>query len=98
MSTNTNIPSPQTIMSIDGVETGGLVVQFLPYDIEGLNLSRSGSIAILQILFPPKKRVYLVDVHILKALAFETPSNKGLTLKSILESEQIPKVFFDVPN
>ncbi|SPO04166.1 uncharacterized protein DNG_06849 [Cephalotrichum gorgonifer] len=67
-------------------------------DIEGVNLSRQGTISILQVFVRPKSRTYLVDIHILGNKAFATPGANGGTLKQILESETIPKVFFDVRN
>lgn len=67
-------------------------------DLEGVNLSRHGSISILQIHVLPHQETYLVDIHSLKEKAFQTASNKGQTLLGILESPHIPKVFFDVRN
>jgi exonuclease 3'-5' domain-containing protein 1 len=67
-------------------------------DIEGINLSRHGSISILQIHVHPTNETYLVDVHTLKDEAFSTSASNGHTLKSILESEEIPKAFFDIRN
>ncbi|KFY91373.1 hypothetical protein V498_05510 [Pseudogymnoascus sp. VKM F-4517 (FW-2822)] len=67
-------------------------------DIEGVNLCRSGSISILQILVLPHDKTYLVDVHVLKDDAFTTVGEEGQTLKDVLESATIPKVFFDVRN
>jgi exonuclease 3'-5' domain-containing protein 1 len=67
-------------------------------DLEGVNLSREGSVSIFQLFISPKRQTYLFDVHILGDLVFSTPSTKGVTLKRILESEAIPKVFFDVRN
>ncbi|KAF2023299.1 hypothetical protein EK21DRAFT_118906 [Setomelanomma holmii] len=67
-------------------------------DLEGVNLSRHGSISILQIHVLPTSKTYLVDVHILKEEAFSTSASNGHTLKSILESEKIPKAFFDIRN
>ncbi|KAL8870165.1 MAG: hypothetical protein Q9174_003726 [Haloplaca sp. 1 TL-2023] len=68
-------------------------------DLEGVNLSRHGSVSILQIYAQPVNRVYLVDVHTLQDQAFSTPGkDNSATLKSILESATIPKVFFDVRN
>lgn len=68
-------------------------------DLEGINLSRHGSISILQVLIPPLDRTYLIDVHALKEKAFLQPaSNGGQTLLDVLELPQIPKVFFDVCN
>ncbi|KPM37920.1 hypothetical protein AK830_g8637 [Neonectria ditissima] len=67
-------------------------------DLEGVSLSRHGSISILTIYVLPERRAYLVDVHTLGAAAFTTASADGTTLKAILESASIAKVFFDVRN
>lgn len=67
-------------------------------DLEGVNLSRQGSISILQLMLYPQNKVHLIDIHVLKAAAFTTPGSGGQTLKSILESPIVPKVFFDVRN
>ncbi|KAK4666161.1 hypothetical protein QC763_608330 [Podospora pseudopauciseta] len=68
-------------------------------DLEGVNLSRHGTISILQIYVLPLRRAYLIDIHILGEKAFSTlSSTTGRTFKDILESETIPKVFFDVRN
>lgn len=68
-------------------------------DLEGVNLSRTGTVSILQIYLLPTNRAYLVDVHTLGHQAFSTRGGAtGHTLKEILESDTIPKVFFDVRN
>lgn len=67
-------------------------------DIEGVNLSRHGSISILQIHILPANETYLVDVHTLGEGAFSTVATNGDTLKSIFESEAILKAFFDIRN
>ncbi|ETN43949.1 uncharacterized protein HMPREF1541_11080 [Cyphellophora europaea CBS 101466] len=67
-------------------------------DLEGENLSRHGSIAIVSVLIPPNPTIYLLDVHELQSRAFDTAAAGGLTWRSILESEEHPKVFFDVRN
>ncbi|KAL8804755.1 MAG: hypothetical protein Q9200_005684 [Gallowayella weberi] len=73
--------------------------QILYCDLEGVRLSRHGSISILQIFIPHQNITFLIDVHTLGDAAFTTPSNStGSTLKSILELESITKVFFDVRN
>ncbi|PGH16381.1 hypothetical protein AJ80_05231 [Polytolypa hystricis UAMH7299] len=61
-------------------------------DLEGVNLSRHGSI-------------YLIGIHRLGATAFSTASNKNssgtattTSLKIILETSTIPKVIFDIRN
>ncbi|KIV89994.1 hypothetical protein PV10_07344 [Exophiala mesophila] len=83
---------------LKAIETCPVDRPFLFVDLEGINLSRHGSISIMQILIPATGVVYLVDVVTLKAEAFDTASDSGLTLKKVLESETIPKVFFDVRN
>lgn len=72
-------------------------------DLEGIKLSRTGSISILTLLInvdsPPKLKAFcLVDVCVLGASAFNTPGSNGKTLKDILEDKEIVKVFFDVRN
>ena len=67
-------------------------------DLEGVNLSRQGTISILQLLNLPQKRTYLIDVHALGSNVFSIAGTNGQTLKMIFESETIPKVFFDVRN
>ncbi|KAH8129531.1 hypothetical protein FP744_10000547 [Trichoderma asperellum] len=68
-------------------------------DLEGVNLSRHGTISILQLYIHPTKTVYLIDVLVLKEKCFSTPGTTGrLTLRDILESKTNPKVFFDVRN
>ncbi|KAL2168304.1 hypothetical protein VTG60DRAFT_169 [Thermothelomyces hinnuleus] len=72
-------------------------------DLEGINLSRYGSISILQIYVHPLDRAYLVDIHTLGRTAFCTPgaasaASAGRTLRDLLEDGAVPKVFFDVRN
>jgi len=70
----------------------------LYFDLEGINLSRDGSISILQLLILPSNETYLVDIHTLGDTAFSTPGASGQTLRGVLELESIPKVFFDIRN
>lgn len=67
-------------------------------DIEGIRLSRHGSISIIQLFHLPHDSIFLIDVYILREAAFDTANQSGTTLRSILESPTIPKVFFDVRN
>jgi exonuclease 3'-5' domain-containing protein 1 len=67
-------------------------------DLEGVKLSRHGSVSILQIYVLPVNRTYLVDIHTLQNAAFTTMGTRGHSLKTILESATIPKVFFDIRN
>ena len=72
----------------------GMSLIFL--DLEGVNLSRHGTIAIMQFLLPPSPIVYLVDVHVLADKAFTTEDGNGTTLKAIIEAPGVAKCLFDV--
>ena len=91
---------------VDSVES---VIQFLDdlrdlesevpalyVDVEGVNLSRDGTLTLMQVFVLPQKHTYLIDVHVLKQAAFTTANTQGQTWKGILEEEGIPKAFFDV--
>ncbi|RAK83046.1 hypothetical protein BO79DRAFT_233655 [Aspergillus costaricaensis CBS 115574] len=67
-------------------------------DLEGMNLGREGRISIIRIFLYPHNHVYLLDIRTLGATAFNHATNTGTTLRSILESFMISKVFFDVQN
>lgn len=67
-------------------------------ELEGVNLCRHGIISILQLYIRPLQRVYLVDVLTLKDEAFSTRGQRDHSLKDILESRVVTKVFFDVRN
>jgi exonuclease 3'-5' domain-containing protein 1 len=68
-------------------------------DLEGINLSREGTISILRLYVLPKDCSYLIDVHQLQHMAFSTTGKHFATcLKEILEAKNIPKIFFDVRN
>lgn len=67
-------------------------------DLEGVNLSRHGTISIMQIFVLLEKLTFLIDVYTLREKAFSHPAPDGTTLGAILESSTIPKVFFDVRN
>ena len=95
------------------VDTSGSIIAFLdslesqthtdplPYlycDLEGVKLSRHGSVSIFQIYVSSLSCTFLIDIHVLSEKAFLTPNESGMTLKSLLESDSITKVFFDVRN
>lgn len=66
-------------------------------DVEGRQLGRDGTSCILTLYLRPDNVVYLVDLTTLGDACFTTTSDQSLmTLRSILESEVIPKVVFDV--
>ncbi|KDN68538.1 putative 3'-5' exonuclease [Colletotrichum sublineola] len=74
-------------------------VPALYVDLEGENLSREGTISILQIYISPRKHAYIIEIRALGHTAFLTPGHKyNQTLQSVLECSEVTKVFFDVRN
>ncbi|RWA12462.1 hypothetical protein EKO27_g2642 [Xylaria grammica] len=67
-------------------------------DLEGENLSRHGTISILQLHVLPRGQTRLFDIMVLGGRAFATAGTSGCTFKDVLESKDIPNVFFDVRN
>ena len=68
-------------------------------DLEGTNLSRDGTLSIMQVFVDPLKSTYLFDIYTLKSAVFTTRGPKSnRSLQDVLESEVIRKVFFDVRN
>ena len=93
------IDSPIALVSfLNGLENQPINPPSLYLDIEGVALSRHGSISIIQLFHLPQNHVFLIDVLVLQEAAFSTPNQSGTTLRSILESPLVPKVFFDVRN
>ena len=70
----------------------------LYFDIEGVQLGRHGSIAIITLFVLSDGSVYLIDVRALGSAAFSTKNRQEYSMKSILEFPGVPKVFFDVRN
>lgn len=70
----------------------------LYFDVEGTNLGRNGTIAIISLFVLPDTSMYLIDIHTLGSAAFTTKGFREYTLRNILESPNISKVFFDVRN
>jgi len=93
------VDTPAAISTlVDSLDVQPTTPPSLYIDLEGVKLSRHGSISILQVFVSPSRRTYLVDIHTLRDEAFSTRGANGRTLKEILESDAIPKVFFDVRN
>lgn len=75
-------------------------------DLEGNNLSHHGTLSLITILVEPRPTVHLIDVTILGKEALSTPSGNGSgssiegqqTHQQILESSEIPKIFFNIRN
>lgn len=89
---------PSVVALLNDLENQPTNPPSLYLDIEGIRLSRHGSISIIQLFHLPQNRVFLIDVFLLQEAAFHTANPSGTTLRSILESPTIPKVFFDVRN
>lgn len=54
------------------------------------------AISLLQLFVLPQNHIYLIDVHALGSPVFTMMERDGQSLRSILQSDLIPKVFFDV--
>ncbi|KAK5734605.1 hypothetical protein LTR17_008826 [Elasticomyces elasticus] len=100
-----NMGRPQLVDTLEAVKTlvdtlVSLKAASAPLyvDLEGVNLSRHGSISIIQIWLPLLQQAFLVDIHVLGTTAFDTTNSEGKTLRTILGSERIKKYFFDVRN
>ena len=89
---------PSVVSLIDRLEHIPTQPPSLYLDVEGVNLSRHGSISVVQLFVLPKNHVFLIDVFVLGKEAFSTSNGSGTNLRSILESALVPKVFFDVRN
>ena len=96
---------PQTISTVsdlkdflDKLPSCNDDIPSLYIDLEGNNLSRSGTLSLLTILVEPRRTIYLIDVTTLGREAFTTASSNQRTLQYILESNDIIKVFFDIRN
>jgi exonuclease 3'-5' domain-containing protein 1 len=68
----------------------------LYFDLEGIRLGRLGSISLVLLYVRPQLMTYIIDVHILGSDAVFTTNCTGNSLKSIVESPKVPKVFFDI--
>lgn len=67
-------------------------------NLEGDNLSREGTLSLITLLVEPRYTVYLIDITRLRDDAFITTGLIGRTIKQILESKEVYKVFFNIRN
>jgi hypothetical protein len=68
-------------------------------DLEGDNLCRHGTIAIIQLFIPTMDRVFLIDVHTMGKRTFDVCASDGDTaLKTVVEDVKITKILFDLQN
>ncbi|KAJ7464926.1 ribonuclease H-like domain-containing protein [Mycena galericulata] len=74
------------------------VTTSLAVDLEGIALCRSGTLCIMQLKAEGADAIWLVDIVVLGASAFEEVGASGQSLKGILEDSSVKKLFFDVRN
>lgn len=86
------------VFMLDALENQPTNPPSLYLDMEGIALSRHGSISIIQLFHLRYNHTFLIDILVLQEAAFSTANRSGATLRSILESPLVPKVFFDVRN
>ena len=61
-------------------------------------MSRLGTLSLVTVLVELGEKVYLIDVTTLGRDAFDDAGSDGRSLRDILESSEIIKVFFDIRN
>ncbi|KAL6900428.1 hypothetical protein GGI43DRAFT_48876 [Trichoderma evansii] len=86
------------ILATINISPAPLDAPCLYFDVEGTNLGRNGTIAIISLFVLPNASTYIIDIYTLGSAAFTTKGRREYTLRSILESPNISKVFFDVRN
>ena len=67
-------------------------------NLEGINLSRYKSFSLIAIFIYIQNFVYLINIYTLQSAAFITATVNSTTLKSVLKSPNITKVFFNIYN
>lgn len=89
--------------ALDSLCSLNLTIPSLFVGLNGIRVSRNGRLCILTIYVLPLDAAFMIDMTVLDQLAFSTTSSmlapgsrRGLTLKSVLESPNVPKVFYDV--
>jgi hypothetical protein len=71
----------------------------LAVDFEGVKLNRHGALCLVQMICSNDPRlVYVIDVFMLGNRAFTLKTAQGVSLKGLLEDENVRKVWFDPRN
>lgn len=86
------------LLLLDSISNLPVEPPSLYIDLKGDNLGRLGSITVFSMHIAPSHTTYLLDIHSLGNAAFSTSNAHGTSLKTVLESLTIPKVFFDIRN
>jgi len=89
---------PSVAQLIDDLSDAAVDPPSLFVDLEWETISRKASILIITLYVEPKNVIYLIDIWVLQGLTFTTRGWSQKTLKDVLESDSIPKVFFDIRN
>ncbi|OAF60358.1 hypothetical protein VC83_03560 [Pseudogymnoascus destructans] len=93
------VDSPNALLYfLDSAQNLPVKPPSLYLDLEGIRLSRHGSISIISLYVIPTAKIYLIDIYTLGGAAFSTTNSNSVSLKTVLESPAIPKVIFDVRN
>lgn len=67
-------------------------------NLESNNLSRLSTLSLVIVLIKLREKVYLINVTTLSRDAFDVIGLDSCSLRSILESSKIIKVFFNIRN
>ena len=71
----------------------------LAIDFEGVKLSRHGALCLIQVcLRSDPTLVYVIDVHVLGSHGMFLENKHGMSFKSLMESPQFLKIWFDPRN
>lgn len=83
---------------LDALPTFPSVVPLLSIDLEGLNLGKQGSRTyLMQIYDSHSEHLYIVDLLHTGLRTFDFPASNGkTTLRTIMQSTKVPKLFCDV--
>jgi hypothetical protein len=86
------VPTPKLVDTLPLLEScikDLMDCKLIAVHFEGRNLSRHGSLALVQLYRKGSEHVWLVDVTVLKEKAFD--HEEGVSLRDILEDEEIRK-------
>ena len=91
------------LVSMRGVLDSPNAAAHLSVDLEGYHLGKEGTIFLVQVFLHATNAVHMVHVAVLGATAFSTPvaatngmfKGMPLTLKAVLESSTVTKLFWD---
>ncbi|KAK4689651.1 hypothetical protein P7C73_g444, partial [Tremellales sp. Uapishka_1] len=95
-------PATITIVLVDDLPVLDMCIQDtslgqpLAVDLEGVDLCRNGSICLVQLMREGSDTIWVVDVVVLGAEAFDHVDTDGRCLKAVLEDAKIVKVSVDL--